>query len=133
MSKIEKALGLNNEILSELLSQLYKSEILEIFDNHLDKELLVFTFKDIEKSLEKVDLHKLANLYKKYVSENSDVSIGSYFNKKLGKWQSIVIPDEYIKDFIEPRYDADTEPKAIIQTYKYFREDDENESQQEVQ
>ena len=133
MSKIEKALGLNNEILSELLSQLYKSEILEIFDNHLDKELLVFTFKDIEKSLEKVDLHKLANLYKKYVSENSDVSIGSYFNKKLGKWQSIVIPDEYIKDFIEPRYDADTEPKAIIQTYKYFREDDENKSQQNVQ
>lgn len=133
MSKIEKALGLNNEILSELLSQLYKSEILEIFDNHLDKELLVFTFKDIEKSLEKVDLHKLANLYKKYVSENSDVSIGSYFNKKLGKWQSIVIPDEYIKDFIEPRYDADTEPKAIIQTYKYFREDDENKSQQKVQ
>lgn len=133
MSKIEKALGLNNEVLSELLSQLYKSEILEIFDNHLDKELLVFTFKDIDKPLEKVNLHKLANLYKDFVAKNSDISIGSYFNKKLGKWQSIIIPDEYIKDFIESRYDADTEPKAIIQTYKYFREDGENESQLDMQ
>lgn len=65
-AKIEEKLSLDEKSLKELLTVVYSSDVLEVFDNHLDSNLLVFTFKDSNKPLEKINIYELS--YNKFVA-----------------------------------------------------------------
>lgn len=61
-----------------------------------------------------INIHELAHKCKVWANENSNISLGSYFNKDLKQWQSIIIADIHKKGMLDTRIEGNTEPEAIF-------------------